>query len=324
MTLTATLGKKSGNTIIPVTNYTKRTKQVDISAAVTSNPAYTSTNPTRAVAVFYMDSENRWRMRFNIGYGSIGSDTRTGATITVANVAFKNTSSFFQSCTVLALASSGANFPATAYVGTGNGSISIEHLSASTVGYSCSGDVELDAEPTTYTISANMENIAGVDIYIPPCAEGTEGVINNLSSNTLGNPIKGKTDGAPVAAGYVGEQKSTVVTSNTTINTSTEVEIASLLLTEGSWLVSCISYSDNAPTQTGHIAYLYIKGVAPTTPPLNVLSTAVAAGIDSSVSFGVQVVDVASGDADKTIKLKQKSRTANGVGRGIIRAIRIA
>jgi hypothetical protein len=111
-----------------------------------------------------------------------------------------------------------------------------------------SGDVELNAEPTTYTTAANMEGVVAADVYIPPASAGIQGLVNNLAGNTLGTPILGKTDGVAVADGYVGqmvgtEHASTTVgssfsTQSNTALTNTAADVVSVTLQPGLYIVS--------------------------------------------------------------------------------------
>jgi hypothetical protein len=165
-----------------------------------------------------------------------------------------------------------------------------------------------------------------------PGAQGQKSVfpdgvqVDHISENTVGHGVRvrGISNGDTPAAGDVGETKTVEVLSNVTTNTSTPTTIASLTLTEGVWSVSTLSYSDNTASQTGHNAYIYVKGVTPTTPPKNVLTQSVPAGSALSICFPAQTVTITSADADKTIVLKQLALTAAGAGRGSISAVRIA
>jgi len=51
------------------------------------------------------------------------------------------------------------------------------------------GDVELNAEPTTYTTAANMENVLSSDIYILPATSANAGLVDLNAQNFAGLKI---------------------------------------------------------------------------------------------------------------------------------------
>lgn len=169
---TAIAGQRAGNMIIPLSNMTKRTKQIPITVTGTN---WTT---TRAVAIFYSDSSNNWRMKFNIR--GIISPTTTNITLTIANILSKNVSGLYQAITVWW----GTNaimrsvvFPnsntISADVGTADGNLSLF------------GDIELDTEPLTYTTPANMEARASADIYIDHGTYLSAGVVGGSNGNGI-------------------------------------------------------------------------------------------------------------------------------------------
>jgi hypothetical protein len=109
------------------------------SLTVTSSVAYTS---YKAVGIYYQDQDGNHRLKFNI-VGTVASGARTGTTLTVTGVTFKNATSYFQAVTgVTDAAATYAN------VNPNASTIAILHASATTTVYGVSGDVELDSKPT--------------------------------------------------------------------------------------------------------------------------------------------------------------------------------
>jgi hypothetical protein len=87
-----------------------------------------------------------------------------------------------------------------------------------------------------------MEGVVAADVYIPPASVGVSGLVNNTSGNTVGTPIKGKTDGVAVASGYVGEilgWTNLGTSSNLTAGGgATQIGTATLTLSPGVYFVS--------------------------------------------------------------------------------------
>lgn len=91
----------------------------------------------------YQMQDGTWRLRFNAGV-SLSSTARTGATIAVAGVTFKNTSNFFQTISGMSLQSA---VTTRAYVNPNADTISVEMASHTNTGAFYSGDVELESKP---------------------------------------------------------------------------------------------------------------------------------------------------------------------------------
>jgi hypothetical protein len=137
------------------------------------------------------------------------------------------------------------------------------------------------------------------------------------------NGIFGRTDGITIPTGYVGENLT--ATGSAATNVTTYTTIATLTLTTGAWLVSAGFYSDNGPTQTGGYHQLFIKGVTSATIAKDYMYfVGQPAASSHAGSFATQLVVIASGDADKTIIVKQKSQSASNTGIAFISAIRAA
>lgn len=111
------------------------------------NLIVTGTNWTtyRAIGIPYQTVDGAWRIKLNIS-GAMTSASRTGMTLTVANISFASTSpgdgQDISAYEPAAAAMCGA------YTGTSNGQITIYHSSTTTTTYNLSGDVELASKPS--------------------------------------------------------------------------------------------------------------------------------------------------------------------------------
>lgn len=144
------------------------------------------------------------------------------------------------------------------------------------------------------------------------------------STTFRGARIVGKTDGVDYAAGYVAAPPSEASgTGVATVTAAGGTNIATLTLGVGLWLVSAGSYSDNVATQTGALHRLYIKGVNSATFGKDYAQFIAAPAQAHTYTFPNALVNIATGDADKTIKVNQKAFTAAGNGSAWISAIRI-
>ena len=148
------IGSPTGNTIVPISNFTKRTKELDItSAIITGSPSSPSVaSVVYAKAIFYADSAGVWRMTFNIQY-TVAQGSRPSSIVGIQNITFKT--SIYQA--VIGTNDNGATKLGAYADGASVNQFEISHASFSTNHYSISGDVELDSEATTYTIAANMQ-----------------------------------------------------------------------------------------------------------------------------------------------------------------------
>lgn len=156
-------------------------------------------------------------------------------------------------------------------------------------------------------------SVIGFGAYVP-------GVSSGLVPSA---GLPGNTDGSVAATGSVGEMLDQY-TGDVATNTSTQTTVGSLTLTVGRWLVTPCSYNRAANTQTGAQHFLYIKGATDVTYGKNYMSASNPAGTGSSVTFPSRVVNIAAGDSDKTIVIKQQSITAASLGTSYITAIRIS
>ena len=182
-TLTGIVGRPAGQ-IVPLANTTKRSKWLDIPlGSITGSPALTSL--PRARALFYVDSNNSWRMRFNIAI-KVASAARTSGFIDISGVGFYNVTAGYQA---VATQATDNNIAVTSFTGLGSGRISYSHASSTESNYTFSGDVELNAEPTWASLGTTWTAIAevpgDVTAYIPNADASTTGLLT-AGAQTVG------------------------------------------------------------------------------------------------------------------------------------------
>ena len=178
------IGVHSGNQIIPYGAATKQTKEVALTIGTVTTSAGNVSSPavSRAVAVFYADSNGVWRMRFNVRI-TFTAITCTTVTVPVTGVLFKSQSdSFYQSTS--GFFDAAAPILCFAFPNTANLYATLASTNISAVGFS--GDVELESEPTTYTIAANMEGAVNASVYIPAADASTTGLITAGAQTVAG------------------------------------------------------------------------------------------------------------------------------------------
>lgn len=133
----------------------------------------------------------------------------------------------------------------------------------------------------------------------------------------------GRVDGTDPSAGFVGEIIS-ISSGPTTTGNGATTPVGNITLTPGRWYITATSYSDNAATQTGAVHSLRIKGVAGSVIGKTLIyAIGLPARASTSASFSGIVVNVVSGDADKTVYVSQASQGATGSGYCYISALRI-
>lgn len=159
---TAQVGIRSGNVIVPYVSATKRTKEITLT--VTGINSWTT---TRAVGIIYADSAGNWRLKYNIA-GTTATGAKSSTYINISNVVFKNVANNWQAGSVIAANAASIDTPydSWCYHYPNSSRIDIVHASADISSYNLQGDVELDAEPTTYTTAANMEGVLAADVYV--------------------------------------------------------------------------------------------------------------------------------------------------------------
>lgn len=168
------LGSPSGNVIVPVANLQKRTKELTLVLTTDITCTQTGFSVTSCKAIFYSDSSSpsNWRVKVNLNT-QFNSASITDLTITFTNLVFKSTTnqaaSGFYGVTALS--------PRCACIAN-TGQVAISSAATTANGVAISFDVELNAEPTTYTVAANMEGAANVAAYIPPASATQAGLLN--------------------------------------------------------------------------------------------------------------------------------------------------
>ena len=184
MTSTNTLGIRNGNQIVAYGATTKRTKEIALTIGTVTTSAGNVSSPAvrRAVAVFYADSNGVWRMRFNVRI-TFTAITCTTVTVPVTGVLFKSQSgSFYQSTS--GFFDAATPIQCFAFPNTANLYATLASTNISAVGFS--GDVELESEPTTYTIAANMEGAVNASVYIPPASATETGLVSTAAQTIAG------------------------------------------------------------------------------------------------------------------------------------------
>jgi hypothetical protein len=226
--MTISVGKMAGNAIVPYSQATRRTKQVEFTLQqYSTDPA---PSQTRVVGYAYADSDGNWRLVANGRYITT-TTARSRVRIrkdTLGDTTFKNVSGFYQ-----AISCEGENTgnPSWGLVFWNDNIIDIRHGTTG-VSHNFSMDVELDSEPTW--AAANMESVTDASIYIEPASATQAGIVGG------GNQVPGDTSGTAIAAGYIGEVLSTSQATITNANYTsrgidTYAQDLSLSITSGSW-----------------------------------------------------------------------------------------
>jgi hypothetical protein len=183
---TAQIGVKSGNVIVPYVSTTKRTKELNISSGVTSNPAAATVEVS---AIFYADSAGKWRMNFTgqVEYAAQANLSGDGtAYLTFATGSNFATTPSAQGVVMDALNDTLANQVVMCQSAASSNRLSF-YGSSTTIRYlRFSGDVLLVGEPTTYTTAANMEGVIAADVYIPPASGATPGIVDGNAATWNG------------------------------------------------------------------------------------------------------------------------------------------
>jgi hypothetical protein len=196
---TANIGIRSGNVIVPYVSTTKRTKELNISSGVTSNPAASTVEVS---AIFYADSAGKWRMNFTgqVEYAAQADLSGDGtAYLTFATGSNFATTPSAQGVVMDALNDALANQVVVCQSAASSNRLSF-YGSSTTIRYlRFSGDVLLVGEPTTYTTAANMEGVIVADVYIPPASGATPGIVDNLAQHFHG--VKDFGDGIKLNTG---------------------------------------------------------------------------------------------------------------------------
>lgn len=150
---------------------------------------------------------------------------------------------------------------------------------------------------------------------------GAAGLVNNLSTNSGGTPIKGILNGNTACTGCVGEELSQQVGANA--GNGSLLEIMHLDLTPGSWLVSAAIFTDGAAGITGIISELKILGTFNTNKSDGRQDFVASVTAGGSTAFASRIVEVSALTADKTVAIWAQSNVANTPCYGTIHAARV-
>jgi len=317
------LGIRNSNIIVPYTAATKRTKVIDLGAGdITSGTGTSNITGIVGDIVCYADSSNKWKAVIN---ARLACDFVTGSSfrLTFPYLKFRNKSYFYQD--ILCYVDT-AGWYTTDYGAYTNPNASVIDIAAASSITGATGavyltmHVSLEQEPTTYTTAANMEGVLPVSVYIPPASAGIAGLVNNVAGNTAGTPILGRTDGVAVASGYVGYTLSGL--SSASIGTPSYTSVGSLTLTAGRWRVSVCVQNDGTASNTGFGAKVQAKGAGGTTFGVDYLIITYPSAGYGNLKFADIIVDIATGDANKTIAVtSQTSGAAAAIYANIVATI---
>ena len=131
-------------------------------------------------------------------------------------------------------------------------------------------------------------------------------------------------DGTAVPAQAVGETL-TNSPAFTATNTSTFTTLATITLTPGVWLTYAAANFDNTGNPTSSLTAFFVKGAnSGTSDPVQYTTVNVAGAYQYQTFVPPQVVNIVSGDADKTVAIKVRAVAAAGLAKGYVQAIRIA
>lgn len=180
MATTYNYGSPSGNVLVPVANLQKRTKQLDISAAVTCNDG-TSISTKQVEAIFFADSAGKWWMQVSSKIDFSAETDLTGNTLSFA-IGANFASSPANQVLTFAAYSGAVALQAAALVTDGAAATMSFSGSVSTIRYvRFSGCVALADEPTSYTTAANMEGAPNVAAYVPSASASVAGLVDTTT-----------------------------------------------------------------------------------------------------------------------------------------------
>jgi hypothetical protein len=179
------LGSPTGNVIVPVTNFTKRTKQIS-TVTITAGAYLTSITNLVSKCIFYADSNGVWRMDGTFRF-SANLATASVCQFTIDGVVASDTANYVGIGSVQiedASYTSVGHIAAIAQYNTTNTIVEIQY-GASVTGENgkiidvCFYGLVLKSEPLTYTTAAALENNVNVAAYIPPASTTTPGLVDD-------------------------------------------------------------------------------------------------------------------------------------------------
>lgn len=194
------IGIRNNNAIVPYVAATKRTKEIDISTFIGSSVGSFSLRQVKAV--FYADSNGSWRMTAS-GSLNYSSDTDLSGLatkyISFTGVVFRDATSGGM------IASNSADVVQTVFTQFGTSNSNLYFIgSSSTIKFlRFTFEVSLASEPNWAslgtTAAAALEGVVAADVYIPEAKPGVNAGIVPAQG------LDGRTDGATVPAGKVGQ-----------------------------------------------------------------------------------------------------------------------
>ena len=194
--MTINIGQRAGSTIAPVSSYTKRTKELT-TVSITASTSVSNVTGVVSKCFFYADSAGIWRMSGTIKFVA-DLATTSAWYVTIDNVVFYSSTKFYQSI--------GGYVDDTDFIAKAITTVAVPNeariimLSTSTTTGETGRDISLtfcdvllNAEPTTYTTAANMENVQNISAYFPPVSSGVAGIfpalnteLDNVTATRLG------------------------------------------------------------------------------------------------------------------------------------------
>jgi hypothetical protein len=276
------LGIMGNNVIVPYMATTKRTKAIALTSSDVAAGANLSNLSFKVgYIIIHADSAGNW---FAEGNFSLTVDYASASSwvLNIPNLVCKTGSGYYQE---VSLQSSVGVFLNVYASGSAITIESTGNLSGNAKYTFVAFRLALNAEPTTYTIAANMEGILAADVYIAPASAGIAGLVNNVAGNTAGTPILGKTDGIPVLDTHVGGIKVATlagISQGSPVVDTYYDDSGTLSLDQGSWDI--ILYRDTIGINPG--------GITGNTYP------AIVMALRSGVSTLIKELTVASGQVN--------------------------
>jgi hypothetical protein len=172
MTATNTLGIRNGNQIVAYGQTTRQTKWLDLVLTTDITCPQTGFAVTKCRARFTSDSVGKWAMEINLD-ASFTSATVSSVVITFPNLAF--------SSVITGVINGGWTGTTVVVRALISGStITVDSASTNSVsGARLSGTIQLDSNPTTYTIAANMEGAVNASVYIAEATSTSAGLLSS-------------------------------------------------------------------------------------------------------------------------------------------------
>ena len=236
------IGSPTGNVIVPVSNFTKRTKEIALTTAdVVAGTNVSSITAAAGSIICYADSLGNWKAKGNLQVNATMASSSLGWEISLQYLSFP---AFTQEVGVVLLQNT---IPITGGVAVASSStVKITASSSSSPGSAnmiYTFDVMLASEPTTYTTAANLEGNVNVAAYFPNAIPGTTaGIVPTagLPGNITGSVPGAGTIGEISMVGTVrnGTGGLTYSTRGTATVTGTYTAVASITLNIGVYLVS--------------------------------------------------------------------------------------